>query len=46
MNGTVVHRMTAEEVGPYGIAGLRVNHRLQVRVPAWYLGAPPLETVP
>lgn len=43
VNGTVVHRLPTEDVRPYGIAGLRVNHRVMVRVPSWYLGAPPLE---
>jgi hypothetical protein len=46
VNGTVVHRMPTAQVNPYGIAGLRVNHRLDLRVASWYLGAPPLTTPP
>ena len=46
VNGTVVHRMPVAQASPYGVAGLRVNHRLDVRVASWYLGAPPLQTPP
>lgn len=44
VNGSVVHRMPAAAVQPYGHAGLRINHRLDLRVAGWYLGAPPLQT--
>lgn len=46
VNGTVVHRMPVAQASPYGLAGLRVNHRLDLRVASWYLGAPPLQTPP
>lgn len=46
VNGTVVHEMPVDQARPYGLAGLRVNHRLDVRVASWYLGAPPLQTPP
>lgn len=46
VNGAVVHRMPVDQVEPYGLAGLRVNHRLDVRVASWYLGAPPIDTPP
>jgi hypothetical protein len=44
VNGTVVHTAAAATVDTHGIAGVRINHRLDVRVGSWYLGAPPLET--
>lgn len=44
VNGTVVHTMPASDVDLGGVAGVRVNHRLDVRVASWYLGVPPLET--
>lgn len=44
VNGTVVHTMPLDALRPYGLAGLRISHRVEVHVPAWYLGAPPLET--
>ena len=37
VNGTVVHTMPASEARPYGVAGLRANHRLDIRVAAWSL---------
>jgi hypothetical protein len=44
VNGTVVHTVPASTIDTGGIAGVRINHRLDVRVASWYLGAPPLET--
>lgn len=41
VNGTVVFRMPAAEAEPWGTAGLRVNHRLDVLVGKWALGPPP-----
>lgn len=38
-NGEVVHTMPASEARPFGIAGLRANHRLDVRVSDWMLEA-------
>ena len=35
VNGDVVHIESASRVRPYGIAGVRVNHRLDVRVDNW-----------
>jgi len=37
VNGDVVHSAPASRVRPYGIAGIRVNHRLDVRVDRWIL---------
>ena len=37
VNGDVVHSAPASRVRPYGIAGIRVNHRLDVRVDQWIL---------
>ena len=37
VNGDVVHSAPATRVRPYGIAGIRVNHRLDVRVDGWVL---------
>ena len=37
VNGTVVRTMPAAEARPYGVAGLRANHRLDIRVTAWVL---------
>ena len=37
VNGDVVHTASAPRVRPYGIAGVRVNHRLDVRVDGWIL---------
>lgn len=35
VNDAVVHRMPTPEARPHGIAGLRVNHRLDVEVASW-----------
>ncbi len=35
LNGTEVHTMPASETRPYGVAGLRANHRLDIRVTGW-----------
>ena len=35
VNGDVVHIEAASRVRPYGVAGVRVNHRLDVRVTDW-----------
>jgi hypothetical protein len=35
VNGDVVHVEPAGRVRPYGVAGVRVNHRLDVRVDRW-----------
>ncbi len=35
VNGDVVHIEAASRVRPYGVAGVRVNHRLDVRVDDW-----------
>ncbi|MEM7417233.1 MAG: hypothetical protein AAF389_17150 [Gemmatimonadota bacterium] len=37
VNGDEVHVETASRVRPYGVAGVRVNHRLDVRVDRWIL---------
>ena len=37
INATVVHTMASSETRPYGVAGLRVNHRLDLRVTGWSL---------
>jgi hypothetical protein len=37
VNGDVVHVEAASRVRPYGVAGVRVNHRLDVRVDNWIL---------
>jgi len=39
VNGDVVHTEPASRVRPYGVAGVRVNHRLDVRVDDWLLRA-------
>ena len=39
VNGTLVHTMPAPEARPYGVAGLRANHRLDIRVTGWALTA-------
>jgi len=41
VNGTVVFLMPVEEVRPYGWAGLRVSHRLDLVLGNWMLGPPP-----
>ena len=37
VNGAVVHTMPTARVRPYGIGGVRVNHRLDVRVDDWVM---------
>jgi hypothetical protein len=37
VNGITVHAMPTAQARPFGIAGLRVNHRLDVRVNYWRL---------
>lgn len=37
VNGITVHSMPTAQARPFGIAGLRVNHRLDVRVNYWRL---------
>lgn len=37
VNGDVVHTAPAARVRPFGIAGVRVNHRLDVRVDRWIM---------
>jgi len=37
VNGDVVHVEAASRVRPYGVAGVRVNHRLDVRVDRWIM---------
>lgn len=37
VNGDVVYVEQASRVRPYGVAGVRVNHRLDVRVDRWIL---------
>jgi hypothetical protein len=37
-----VNRMPTDRARPYGLAGLRVNHHLELSVEGWSLGAPPL----
>ncbi len=39
INGVAVHGMPTPEARPYGIAGIRANHRLDVRVDGWSLEA-------
>jgi hypothetical protein len=49
VNGTTVHSMPTPEARPYGIAGIRANHRLDFRVSAWSLSplaGPPDPTTP
>jgi len=41
INGTRVFSMDARELNPQGLAGIRVNHRLDVGLTAWSLGPPP-----
>jgi len=41
VNGIVVFIMPLEEVRPSGVAGLRVNHRLDLVLSSWSLGPPP-----
>jgi hypothetical protein len=35
VNGAVVHKMPTDQAHPYGISGVRVNHRLEVDVEGW-----------
>jgi hypothetical protein len=44
VNGTEVHALPTESVEPYGLAGLRVNHMLNVTVRDVRLGGPQLGT--
>ncbi|MDX1645669.1 MAG: hypothetical protein R3304_00890 [Longimicrobiales bacterium] len=37
VNGDVVHVQSASRIRPYGTAGVRVNHRLDVRVDQWLM---------
>ena len=37
VNGAIVHTESSGRARPYGIAGVRVNHRLDVRVDHWVL---------
>lgn len=46
INGTVVFIMPTQEARPHGVAGLRVNHRLDVVLNGWSLGPPPAEPPP
>ena len=39
VNEVVVHAMPAAQARPYGVAGLRANHRLDVAVNAWSVTA-------
>lgn len=39
VNGDIVHSAPASRVRPYGVAGIRVNHRLDIRVDRWILRA-------
>ncbi|HSW28971.1 MAG TPA: hypothetical protein VLH75_05670 [Longimicrobiales bacterium] len=41
VNGTVVFSMPTAEAEPFGVAGLRVNHRLDLIVGKWSVGPPP-----
>jgi hypothetical protein len=41
VNGTEVHRMSAAEARPYGVAGVRANHRLDILVQDWSLEPTP-----
>lgn len=41
VNGTVVFRMPVAEADPYGVLGLRINHRLHLLLGEWVVGAPP-----
>jgi len=39
VNGDVVYTESASRVRPYGVSGIRVNHRLDVRVDDWLVRA-------
>ena len=43
INGTVVHTVATATTRPYGVAGLRVNHGLDLRVTGWSLMFPDSE---
>jgi len=42
VNGTVVFSMPTSEAAPFGVVGLRVNHRLDLILGKWSVGPPPL----
>lgn len=46
INGVTVHTEPTGRARPHGIAGVRVNHRLDVRVDDWVLGSEALESAP
>jgi hypothetical protein len=47
VNGSEVHDMPTPEARPYGVAGIRANHRLDILVQDWSLGAiPPATATP
>lgn len=47
VNGTEVHHMPSPQARPYGVAGIRANHRLDILVRDWSLGAiPPATSTP
>ena len=37
VNGVAVHTLPSPRARPYGVSGVRVNHRLDVRVDDWLL---------
>lgn len=41
INGVAVHGMPNPEARPYGVSGIRANHRLDIRVENWTLASPP-----
>jgi hypothetical protein len=43
VNGEAVHEMPAPEARPYGIAGIRANHRLEISMTDWALRSPATE---
>ena len=44
VNDTPVQTLTEAEVEPYGVAGVRVNHNLQVKVTGWSLSGAPADS--
>lgn len=44
VNGSVVHTMPASRARPYGVAGIRANHQLHIRVAGWSLTTPDSDT--
>ncbi len=44
VNGVTVHTLPTARARPYGVAGVRVNHRLDVRVDDWLLGSSALDS--